>query len=582
MIKNFYFLMLLLGAITLSIFSCKKIHHRINDELNYNDSSAGLSDTTLVPVTMNFPEARFTQKEFFGAYLESNAITSRLISLIDATAKGAEIHMSMYQLNQDNVLEALKRADSRGVNLKLLLDMSRVESQRINPKAINFLRNASLKNTTLWDTNNDIAEAALNENKFVLFSEIEIGTGKQQHVVFQTSQNLTDADCRYGQDALVLANEQLYTSYLNYWTELKNRAVSGMTAYNYTSAINNTNQTEAHFLPYRNNGVVLNGDISLDFLNRISNPSTAEIKIAMAYWDNTRIAILNKLVQLAEQGAKVELVLKSNLSATLSLFEALESKGGVLKMINVSDNNRPLTNMENRFTLIKGTFDGVNNAKVVITGGLSFTGNSLRNSNGTVLMLKNDEVYDQYETFFGDLMALPEYRTGGSIYQGFPETFEPINAADINKFYTPETVVDLGTGKWKFNQSGLRNESADKIVSGTHAWRSNFNINYSIYLAMDFDVPNGASKVSFYYGTWGTTTNGAASTFTLEYSRDQGQTWLQTGNAITEAAFTAKQITVEMDIDGPVRFRIHRKGLATTGAGNGRLNIDDFAVYRKP
>lgn len=569
----------------LTMFSCKKIDHRIGDDTPYTDSQAEIRDTTLVPVTMNFPEVRFTQKEFFSAYLESNAITSRVISLIDATATGAEIYISMYQLNQTAVLEALKRADSRGVNLRILLDMSRVESQRVNPAAFNYLRSAALKNTLLWDTNNDITAAALNENKFILFSEVETTTGTKQHIVVQTSQNLTDADSRYVQDAVILADDELYTAYLTYWNELKTRAVSGMTGYNYSSSVLDGGKTEAYFFPYRNNGVAISGDISVDILNRISNPSTAEIRIAMAWWDNSRIAILNKLVQLATQGAKVELVLKSNLSATLSLFEALEAKGATIRMMNVSDNNRMLTNMESRFTLIKGTFDGVSNAKVVVTGGLSFTGNSLQNSNSAELLLKNDEIYDQYESLFSDLMALPEYRTGGRIYQGFPETFEPINAADINKFYTPETILQLSTGNWKINQSGLRNEAQDKVVSGTHAWRSNFNVNYSIYLAMDFDVPDGASKVSFYYGTWGNqsgTSIGAASTFALEYSTDQGATWTQTGSTVTEAAWTAKQLTYEVDISGPVRFRIHRKGQAATGAGNGRLNIDDFAVYRKP
>jgi len=578
--------MLVLGAMALSMFSCKKIHHRIGDDMSYSDSQV-VSDTTLVPVTMHFPEVRFTQKEFFSAYLESNAITSRIISLIDATAEGAEIYISMYQLNQTAVLEALKRADGRGVNLRVLLDMSRVESQRVNPAAFNYLRSADLKNTELWDTNNDITAAALNENKFILFSEIETDAGKKQHIVVQTSQNLTDADSRYVQDAVILADGELYTAYLAYWNELKNRAVSGMTGYNYSSAVVDGGKTEAYFLPYRNNGAAISGDVILDILNRISNPSIAEIRIAMAWWDNSRISILNKLVQLADQGAKVELVLKSNLSATLSQFESLESKGGTLRIMNVSDNNRPLTNMESRFTLIKGTFDGVNNAKVVVTGGLSFTGNSLQNSNSAELLLKNDEIYDQYESLFSDLMALPEYRTGGRIYQGFPETFEPINAADINKFYTPETILQLATGDWKINQSGLRNESAaDKIVSPTHAWRSNFNVNTPIYLAMNFDVPDGASKVSFYYGTWGnqsgTSLVGAACTFALEYSTDQGATWTQIGNPVTEAAWTAKQLTYEVDIDGPVRFRINRKGQATNGAGNGRLNIDDFAVYRKP
>jgi hypothetical protein len=46
---------------------------------------------------------------------------------------------------------------------------------------------------------------------------------------------------------------------------------------------------------------------------------------------------------------------------------------------------------------------------------------------------------------------------------------------------------------------------------------------------------------------------------------------------------SAKLATFSMDIDGPVRFRIHKLGLGPssgTTVKNGRLGIDDFAVYQ--
>jgi hypothetical protein len=577
--RKIFFWSLLLSVISLATISCKKIDHRI-EETTLDDTPGKVADTTFMPVNMTFPEARFTEKESFSTNQASNKILSRLISLLDASNEGTFVYISVYQINHDDVLDAIKRADNRGVQLRILVDMSRLESQRINPKALNFLRNPALSNTQVWDTNNDIADAALNENKFALFSEIETTTGMKQHVVFQTSHNFTETDSHMGHDALTLSHEGLYDAYLIYWNELKNRAISGMKDYNFATYKSVPDGIEAYFLPQRNNGATISGDLSLDLLNKISNPATAEIKVAMSFWDNTRIAILNKLVQLQQAGAKVELVIKSNISATQSSFEALESNGGFIRMLNVNDNNRPLTNMDNRFTLIKGTFDGVP-SKVAITGTLSFTGNSLNNNNEIVLLLKNDEIYDQYEEFFGELKSLPEYRTGGIIYQGFPETFETTDPNFANVYKAGTNVINLSTGQWKFNDSGFRGDAVDKIVSGRYAWRSNFNINYSIYLGMEFDVPN-ASKVSFYYGAWGTAATGAACTFVLEYSTDQGTTWTQTGNPITQAVYTPTLATFPVDFNVPVRFRIHRKGQVATGAGNGRLNIDDFSVYKQP
>lgn len=591
--KHIFFMLLLIGAISSIISSCEKIHHRIDENLDYDDSPGDTNDTTLIPISISLPEVNFTQKEFYSANLESDVILNGIAALIDAAEASSSIHMCINQINDLNILEALKRADNRGVYLYLLIDMSRVEPQRVNPAAFNFLRSADMKNTQIWETYNDITDGALNENRFMLFSKIETTEGSKEHIVFQASSSFTVTDSRGGQNAITLSDPELYDAYLQYWNEMKDRAISGMTGYNYFWEILNSGHTEAHFMPYRNEGAPIDGDVSLDFLDRISDPATAEIRVAMAFWDNNRIAILDKLIALAEQGAKIEIVLKSNVGATLSRFEELESKGGFLRVLNVSDNTRPLTNFGSRFMLIKGTYDDVSDTKVTITGTLSFTLNSMRNSNSAVILLKEGEVYDRYETFFNDLKSLPEFRESGPIYTGFPETFEHVpgltgtdGTTDVGVYVAGfDTEIYLSTGVWTFDNSGFRNQVTDKIVSPSHAWRSaRPATGPSTYLTMGFDVPDGASKVSFYYGTWGNQSGGNLGlpcTFALEYSTDQGNTWTQVGNVITEAAWTATQVSFDVDIEGPVRFRVHRFGSPTNGADHGSLNIDDFAIYQK-
>jgi len=101
---------------------------------------------------------------------------------------------------------------------------------------------------------------------------------------------------------------------------------------------------------------------------------------------------------------------------------------------------------------------------------------------------------------------------------------------------------------------------------------------------MNFDVPNGASKVTFWYGAYYTD---RASSFKLEYSQDQGQTWMQVGEVISDAHSTAeslqaKQAVFMMNIQGPVRFRIYKLGLGTSNntVNNGRLGVDDFSIFK--
>src|SRR5690606_21912792 len=121
--------------------------------------------------------------------------------------------------------------------------------------------------------------------------------------------------------------------------------------------------------------------------------------------------------------------------------------------------------------------------------------------------------------------------------------------------------------------------------SGLQAIRFQQNLRVPALLQMNYDVPDGASKVTFWYGSY---YNDASSTFTLEASQDGGTTWTQVGDPISDAhknseSLNPKQATFMMSIDGPVRFRINKLGLGPssgTAVQNGRLGVDDFAIYK--
>lgn len=176
----------------------------------------------------------------------------------------------------------------------------------------------------------------------------------------------------------------------------------------------------------------------------------------------------------------------------------------------------------------------------------------------------------------------------GSIYAGFPETFEEPNQSVKNNYNKPEidNNIDMKTGNWKLFQSILgETANRDRIVSGKQAIRFQQNLTVPALLQMNFDVPDGATKVTVWYGSYYTD---ASSTFILEASQDQGATWTQIGEPVSDAhktseSLNAKQATFMMDIEGPVRFRINKLGLGPssgTTVQNGRLGMDDFAIYK--
>lgn len=172
----------------------------------------------------------------------------------------------------------------------------------------------------------------------------------------------------------------------------------------------------------------------------------------------------------------------------------------------------------------------------------------------------------------------------GPIYTGFPEDFES-PAASTKASYNMAAIdnnIDLKTGNWKLFQAILgETPGRDRFnAPGAQCIRLQQNLGYSAYAQMNFDLPNGASKVTIWYGSYYTD---ASSSWILEYSTNGGETWVQTGPIISDAGPASKNATFLMDITGPVRFRVNKLGLGPTSAPNvqnGRLSIEDFAVYQ--
>ena len=174
----------------------------------------------------------------------------------------------------------------------------------------------------------------------------------------------------------------------------------------------------------------------------------------------------------------------------------------------------------------------------------------------------------------------------GPIYAGFPEDFEsPLESFkasyNMNTAAVPNNNVNLKTGNWKLEQSILANTAGrDRFnPAGAQCIRMQQGLTVPAYVQMNFDVPNGATKFSLSYGAYYTD---ASSTFRIEYSTDQGATWKKIGEDIKDASSTPKTLTLLMNIEGPVRFRVHKLGLGVTNnttINNGRLSIEDIAIY---
>lgn len=192
----------------------------------------------------------------------------------------------------------------------------------------------------------------------------------------------------------------------------------------------------------------------------------------------------------------------------------------------------------------------------------------------------NKEIQLRLQSYAG--MAFPS----GRIYTGWPETFEnPTGPKGSYNMTAINNNMAFHTGEWHLFQSIIGDtQGRDRIVSGKYAIRFQQNLTVPSYLQMNFDVPTGASKITFWYGSYWTD---RSCSFMVEYSQDQGLTWTKMGETVTDAhttteSLTAKQAIYLMNVQGPTRFRITKLGLGSSSniISNGRLGIDDISIFR--
>lgn len=172
----------------------------------------------------------------------------------------------------------------------------------------------------------------------------------------------------------------------------------------------------------------------------------------------------------------------------------------------------------------------------------------------------------------------------GALYAGFPESFESPDFTQKASYNITATAnnIDLSTGNWKLQQAILGNTLIrDKYnLPGSQCVRMQQNLSTSGLVQMNFDVPDGASKVTVFYGKYYTD---PASTFRMEYSENGGTNWTALTPDIKDMPERgSKQATFTLNVTGNVRFRVNKLGLGTSSASvqNGRLCIEDFAIYK--
>ncbi|GAA4964009.1 hypothetical protein HD597_003493 [Nonomuraea thailandensis] len=225
-------------------------------------------------------------------------------------------------------------------------------------------------------------------NKFYLFSR----AGRASDVVVQSSANLTDLNSTtYWNNAVVLPGDRrLYAAYDAYFADLAAERKN----LDYYRVVQ-TRSARAHFFPKAD------GDPIVDHLGRVSCRRGTTIRVGMSEWDAYRVAIAEKLRDLAGDGCRVRIVygiIDDEVKAVLAAQPGIE-------LSTLGSGSALPGRIHSKYLLVEGSYDGDRDARWVFTGSHNYNETSLRRNDETLLRLNDKNVYRQYVANFERMRA---------------------------------------------------------------------------------------------------------------------------------------------------------------------------------
>lgn len=350
-----------------------------------------------------------------GTATEQDRIRDYVLGLINDTAAGAEIRVSMYGFTDDPMADALVAAAARGVAVKVIVDdyTRGLDGTEYPTLTAGLGTNRSLPSWVLACPAGRACIAdrgGINHNKFFLFSQVN----GVSNVVVQTSANLTTTQRQdLFNNAVTLTDAGIYTSYKTYFADLETYGSrsTGLADY-YTTTTSGSYKT--YFFPrHEKSGTTTTTDPSTDtiklILDNVSCSGGTQVRVAMFAFTRTQVA--QKLVDLQAAGCSVSLAFDghSDPDGTPHLPPSVEDivSGKLGKRVECDEGTAGI-GVHSKYLLVQGTYDGTANRKLVFTGSHNYTYGALRTNDEGLLKVDNSAIYDAYKTNHDQLMTYCE------------------------------------------------------------------------------------------------------------------------------------------------------------------------------
>ncbi|HEX2686451.1 MAG TPA: phospholipase D-like domain-containing protein [Kofleriaceae bacterium] len=368
------------------------------------------------------------------------ALEDKIVELVGQAIPGSHVRMALYELTHTRPARALVAAARRGVHVEVVLDqqanqastaalapgappeptsdeaaaaadaasdaaaLASTDDAEASDIAVTVPATASL-NGAVTILKNGLPGGALtfctrgsgscqgdhiNHNKLYLFSALSDGS---RNVVVQSSANLTTFLLH---NNLVISrnDKDLYDGYVRYWKALQQHHEN----LNYYRSVTGAH-TIAYFFPRAQ------GDTIVSVLDKVKCTSASKIRVAMAFFTDSREQIAARLVQLRSRGCDVQVVMrKAGENSSAGIIKKL--RDGHIKVGLYPDAH---ANIHSKYLLIDSEYDtqgkGFVRRHLVFTGSHNYTGGALRHNDEALLRVDDAAVFDAFMTNWNTIRA---------------------------------------------------------------------------------------------------------------------------------------------------------------------------------
>ena len=348
-----------------------------------------------------------SRKQAFFAFPEGApdlTVETEFRKLVRAAVPGSTVRISVYGFSRHNVASEVIAAGQRGVDIRVVVDgLNRFESPKGSGNYVPFsalqeIRTALGDDAVVICSEDEVPpvhlkggclSSGINHNKFAVFSELCDGS---HDVVYQSSSNFSAQQNSAHQNAVIIREDPaLYGAYLQYW----NDEASKVPMPNYYRELS----SRAFLFPRPRDGLGLREpatDTVKTILDNVSCTGGTRVRVAMAYWNNSRDYLVDKLRDMRDAGCDVRVI--SNIEIT--------SDGVKAKLADAfsTAEARLLPRVHDKYFFIDGKYQGTSR-KLVWTGSHNWDYGALRTNDEAILRVEDPDVFAAFDANWDRMWA---------------------------------------------------------------------------------------------------------------------------------------------------------------------------------